>query len=102
MWSNLKKTERHGARSGLYPCEKRRLNKTKTSATPDFRALREERDRKETEKRKQIQRELKQKKIEEDKRKREEAELRSYSTLMKSENMTANTTNEDYDSDDFM
>ncbi|XP_022184282.2 coiled-coil domain-containing protein 25 isoform X1 [Nilaparvata lugens] len=117
MWSNLKKTEGMEPGQVLFHVEKdvhkirvekrissiiNRLNKTKTSATPDFRALREERDRKETEKRKKIQRELKQKKVEEDKRKREEAELRSYTTLMKSENMTANTTNEDYDSDDFM
>jgi len=41
-------------------------------------------------------------KKEEERKLREAAELRSYSSLMKTENMTANTDYSGYDSDSFM
>ncbi|XP_039604410.1 coiled-coil domain-containing protein 25 isoform X3 [Polypterus senegalus] len=77
-----------------------RLEKTKEERFPDLAAEKECRDREErNEKKAQIQ-EMKRKEKEEMKRKKELEELRSYSSLMKSDNMT---TNEDgNDSDDFM
>ena len=53
-----------------------RLNKTKTEESPDFRALREERDRKERESQRRVQIEQKQREKEEEKRKQEVAETR--------------------------
>lgn len=117
MWSNLKKTESMEVGQVGFHVEKdvrkirvekrnseivNRLSKTKREETPDLRAQREERDRKDREDKKRIQREIKKQQKEEEKRKQEEAELRSYSTLMQSENMTSNTQNSGYDSDDFM
>ncbi|XP_059156993.1 coiled-coil domain-containing protein 25-like [Physella acuta] len=116
MWSNLKKTASMDVgQVGFHKdkdvkkvrVEKRineivnRLNKTKTEEQPDFRALREDRDRKERENQRRLQQEQKQKEKEDEKRKQEQAEVRSYSTLMKSENMQ---TNKDFegDDDDFM
>ncbi|CAH1388460.1 unnamed protein product [Nezara viridula] len=79
-----------------------RLNKTKKEEHPDLRAEREARDAREREDKKRLQRELKEKQKEEERRKLEEAELRSYSTLMKPENMKSNKSNDGNDSDDFM
>lgn len=64
----------------------------------DFRAEREQRDRKEREDKKKLLREQKEREKLEQKRKKEEEELRSYSTLMRPENMT----NDGNDSDEFM
>ncbi|XP_005107491.1 coiled-coil domain-containing protein 25 [Aplysia californica] len=117
MWANLKKTasmdvgqvgfhkDKEVKKVGV---EKRineivnRLNKTKTEDKPDFRALREERDRKERESQKKVQQEQKQREKEEEKRKQEQAELRSYNNLMRSENMSSNKDNLGADDDDFM
>jgi len=78
-----------------------RLNKTRVEKKPDLRAEREERDKRERETQKARMREEKQKEKEEEEQKREEAELRSYSSLMRTENMTSNQ-EDGYDSDDFM
>lgn len=77
-----------------------RLNKTKREEHPNFREEREKRDIKEREDKKKLLREQKEQEKELEKKRKEEAELRSYTTLMKSENMTLNT--DGYDSDDFM
>ncbi|KAG9283081.1 coiled-coil domain-containing protein 25 [Astyanax mexicanus] len=114
-WSNLKKTgDMDVGQIGFYrqkevktvAVEKKineivnRLEKTKEERYPDLAAEKESRDREErNEKKAQVQ-ETKKKEKEEVKRKKEQEELRSYSSLMKSDNMT---TNEDgNDSDDFM
>ena len=77
-----------------------RLNKTKIETHPDFRAERERRDADERAGKKQVNKAQKEvEKVNENKR-REEAELRSYSSLHKSENMTTNYENNN-DSDDF-
>ncbi|GFO05089.1 coiled-coil domain-containing protein 25 [Plakobranchus ocellatus] len=116
MWGNLKKTPNMDVgQVGFHndkevkkvKVEKRineivnRLNKTKSEASPDFRAQREERDRKERESQRRVQMEQKQKDKEEEKRKQEAAEIRSYKTLMKTENMQSNKGCAD-DDDDFM
>ncbi|KAK6488535.1 coiled-coil domain-containing protein 25-like [Huso huso] len=77
-----------------------RLEKTKEERFPDLAAEKESRDREErTEKKTQIQ-EIKRNEREEMKKKKELDDLKSYSSLMKSDKMT---TNEDgNDSDDFM
>uniref|UniRef100_A0A1B6GQW5 Coiled-coil domain-containing protein 25 n=1 Tax=Cuerna arida TaxID=1464854 RepID=A0A1B6GQW5_9HEMI len=115
MWQNLKKTD--GMEVGQVSFHKdkevrkmrvakrineivNRLNKTKTTKEVDLRAERETRDQMEREDQKRIQKALREKQKEEEKRKQEEAELRSYSTLMKSELMTSNK--DGNDSDDFM
>lgn len=114
-WSNLKKTA--GMEVGqvgfhrqkevrTIKVEKKneivnRLNKTKVEKKPDLRTEREERDRRERETQKEKLREEKQKEKEEEEKKKQEAELRSYSSLMRSENMTSNQ-DAGYDSDDFM
>lgn len=77
-----------------------RLNKTKKEAFPDLRQEREGRDREEREDKKKLLREKKEREKEEEKQKKDEAELRSYSTLMKPENMSTNL--DGNDSDDFM
>lgn len=56
----------------------------------DLRQEREERDRKERENTKAAQREMKKREREEQKRKEEAAKLRSYESVMKSENMKSN------------
>ncbi|KAE8605665.1 hypothetical protein XENTR_v10015271 [Xenopus tropicalis] len=77
-----------------------RLEKTKDERFPDLAAEKEARDREErNEKKAQIQ-EIKRKEKEEMKKKKEMDELRSYSSLMKSENMSSNQ--DGNDSDDFM
>lgn len=79
-----------------------RLNKTKNEVIkPDLRGQREERDSQERAKAKEQDRLRRQAEREEQTRKEEEAERRSYSNLLKSENMTTNA-EQDYDSDDFM
>lgn len=62
----------------------------------DFRGEREERDRKERNTQKEVQRDQKQKEKEEAKRKEEAAKLRSYDYVMKSENMNTNEVNAQY------
>lgn len=78
-----------------------RLNKTKKEGHPDFRSEREQRDREEREQKKKLLRKQKEMEKEEEARRKKEAELRSYSTLFKPENMTSNQ-GDGYDSDDFM
>lgn len=117
MWSNLKKVQSmEVGQVGFYKDKEvrkikvakrnndivNRLNKTKEEGKPDFRAEREQRDQSEREDKKRIQREQREKQKEEERQKQEEAELRSYSTLMKSENMKTNKCTDGYDSDDFM
>ncbi|KAL3869043.1 hypothetical protein ACJMK2_041770 [Sinanodonta woodiana] len=116
MWGNLKKTAGMDVgQVGFYrdkevrkvKVEKRineivnRLNKTKDEQHPDLRALREERDRQEREDQKKKLQELKKKEKEESDKKQKESELKSYSSLMKAENMTSNQDTGN-DSDDFM
>ncbi|XP_046877502.1 coiled-coil domain-containing protein 25 [Hypomesus transpacificus] len=114
-WANLKKTgemdvgqigfHRH-KEVKLVAVEKKvneivnRLEKTKDERFPDLAADKESRDREErNEKKAQIQ-DLKKKEKDDVKRRKEMDELKSYSSLMNSDNMT---TNEDgNDSDDFM
>lgn len=116
MWENLKKTANMDVgQVGFFKdkevhkvrVEKRhndivnRLQKTKVEKFPDLRAEREERDHKEAvEKRKKIQQE-KQREKEDIRKRKEQAELRSYASLMKPENMTSNFDSGN-DSDDFM
>lgn len=106
MWSNLKKTASMDVgQVGFYSdkavkkirVEKRineivnRLNKTKVSKeNVDLRAEREERDRIEREGTKAAERERKRQEKEEQKRKEELAALRSYDSVMKTENMKTN------------
>jgi hypothetical protein len=71
-----------------------------TSENLDFRAEREKRDRLEREDKKKVLREQKEREKEEEKRKTEEAELRSYNSLMSSENMSKY--DDGNDSDEFM
>ncbi|XP_053514454.1 coiled-coil domain-containing protein 25 isoform X3 [Artibeus jamaicensis] len=104
-WSNLKKTaDMDVGQIGFHrqkdvkivTVEKKvneilnRLEKTKTERFPDLAAEKECRDREErNEKKAQIQ-EMKRREKEEMKKKREMDELRSYSSLMKVENMSSN------------
>lgn len=106
MWSNLKKTPSMEPGQVAFfddkavykmKVEKRindiinRLNKTKiVKEDVDLRAEREERDRKERERTKARDREKKQKEKEEQKQREELAKLRSYDSVMKSENMKTN------------
>ncbi|CAG0919739.1 unnamed protein product [Notodromas monacha] len=116
MWSNLKKTKSMEVGQVAFRSEKavkkvrvakrineivNRLNKTKVERKVDLQALREERDRKEREERKEGLRKQKEQEKEMEKEKMQQAELRSYSTLMKSENMTTNR-DDGNDSDEFM
>ncbi|KAM5229607.1 coiled-coil domain-containing protein 25 isoform 4-T4 [Hipposideros larvatus] len=114
-WSNLKKTADmdvgqigfHRQKDvNIVTVEKKvneilnRLEKTKMERFPDLAAEKECRDREErNEKKAQIQ-EMKRKEKEEMKKKREMDELRSYSSLMKAENMSSNQ--DGNDSDEFM
>lgn len=116
MWENLKKTP--GMEVGQVAfhkdkevrkvrVEKRineivnRLNKTKTEAQPDFRAEREKRDAKDRENKKELLRVQREKDKEDEKRRQEDAELRSYKSLMTTEKMKTNYDSGN-DSDDFM
>nr|XP_018911728.1 PREDICTED: coiled-coil domain-containing protein 25 isoform X2 [Bemisia tabaci] len=117
MWSNLKKTDGMEVGQVAFHNDKEvrkmrvakrineivnRLKKTVKSAQPDLRAEREERDKKERATKKRLLQEQKERDKEELRRKQEEAELRSYSTLMKTENMKSNHDEDGNDSDDFM
>lgn len=116
MWDNLKKTA--GMEVGQVAfhrdkdvrkmrIEKRcneivnRLNKTKREEHPDFRAEREKRDAAERAEKKAKARDVREREKEDEKRRQEEKELRSYNSLMKSENMTSNY-DAGNDSDEFM
>ncbi|CAM9625740.1 coiled-coil domain-containing protein 25 isoform X1 [Petromyzon marinus] len=114
-WGNLKKTaDMDVGQVGFHKqkevrtvtVEKRvneimnRLNRTRDERLPDLASEREDRDREERgEKKAQLQ-EQKRNEKEETRRKREQEELRSYSALMKEENMTSNQ--DGNDSDEFM
>ncbi|XP_050526835.1 coiled-coil domain-containing protein 25 [Daktulosphaira vitifoliae] len=117
MWSNLKKLP------GMKPGEVsfhnsnvvkkmivkkdkavvNRLNKTEKSGVQmDYDGDRSARERREADRKKAERKIQLENKREEEKRKLEAAELRSYTSIMKTENMTANTDYSGYDSDDFM
>eukprot|EP00794_Sanderia_malayensis_P004862 gene4862-5501_t len=115
-WSNLKKTaDMDVGQIGFHKnklvktvmVEKKvneiinRLNKTKEEKDPNFRALREERDRKERleQRKQQQQQKAKEKELQEEKRK--EAEERSYDRLMTEDAMVSNKCNANLE-DDFM
>ncbi|PBC25394.1 coiled-coil domain-containing protein 25 isoform X1 [Apis cerana] len=117
MWSNLKKTQ--GMEIGEVGFHKdkdvrkihvtkrintiiNRLNKTKRSEQVNLRAEREQRDKNEREDKKKLLKEQKEREKAEEKRRKEEAEMRSYNSLFNTSNMTSNTENSGYDSDDFM
>jgi len=115
-WANLKKTaEMDVGQVGFFNqkqvrtihVQKRineivnRLNKTKEEKKPDFRALREERDQKERERKKAAARDEKQVTKEMEEKKKQDAELRSYTSLMDPDKMTSNLET-GYDSDEFM
>lgn len=80
-----------------------RLNKTKIELKPDLQAEKEARDREEREEAKKGLREKRRQEEEAMRKKKEEKELQSYTSLMKSENMSSNAENtvEDLE-DDFM
>ena len=117
MWSNLKKTASMDVGQVGFHSEKavrkiriekrineivNRLNKTKVvKDNVDFRALREERDRKEREDKKAVEREKKRLEKEKEKEREELAKLRSYDSVMKTENMKTNKDSQE-DDDDFM
>ncbi|XP_052866579.1 coiled-coil domain-containing protein 25 [Anopheles cruzii] len=116
MWDNLKKTPvmevgqvafHRDKEVRKFRVEKRsneivnRLNKTKREESIDFRAEREKRDALERADKKQAARDVREKEKEDQKRREEEAELRSYNSLMKAENMKSNY-DDGNDSDDFM
>ena len=118
MWSNLKKTANMDVGQIGFQSEKavrkvrvakrnneiiNRLNKTKVvNDKIDFRSQREERDRHEREEKKEKERQIQ--KMEKQKRKEREeaAKLRSYETVMRTENMTSNRDVNPDDDDDFM
>uniref|UniRef100_A0A182TR81 Coiled-coil domain-containing protein 25 n=1 Tax=Anopheles melas TaxID=34690 RepID=A0A182TR81_9DIPT len=116
MWDNLKKTAamevgqvafHRDKEVRMFRVEKRsneivnRLNKTKREETVDFRAEREKRDALERADKKRLAREQRELEKEDLKRRQEEAELKSYNSLMKPENMTSNY-DAGNDSDEFM
>uniref|UniRef100_A0A1W7RAS3 Coiled-coil domain-containing protein 25 n=1 Tax=Hadrurus spadix TaxID=141984 RepID=A0A1W7RAS3_9SCOR len=115
-WNNLKKTaSMEVGQVGFYNQKEvrviqvakrineiiNRLNKTKIEKEADLRLEREERDRKERESEKALARERKEKERKDQKARQEMAEQRSYSSLMKAENMKSNK-DSDNDSDEFM
>jgi len=116
MWSNLKKLPgmKPGEVSFVNPSIVKRVNvkkektivnrlqKTEKTIVIDYESERADWDRKEAEKKKAERKINLEKKKEEERRNREAAELKSYSSLMKTENMTANTDYSGYDSDSFM
>lgn len=79
-----------------------RLNKTKVEAHPDFQAEREQRDALERQDKKKVLREQKDKEKDAMKKRQEEAEMRSYASLHKAENMKTTNYDDNNDSDDFM
>lgn len=115
-WANLKKTQgMEVGQVGFYKekdvrkikVAKRvndiinRLNKTKREEHPNFREERETRDVSEREDKKKLLREQKEQEKDLEKKRKDEAELRNYTTLFKPENMMLNT-DDGNDSDDFM
>ncbi|CAL7948461.1 unnamed protein product [Xylocopa violacea] len=117
MWSNLKKTQGMEVGQVCFHRDKdvrkihvakrinsiiNRLSKTKRSEQVNLRMEREQRDKNEREDKKKLLREQKEKEKTEEKRRKEEAEMRSYNSLFNASNMTSNTENTGYDSDDFM
>ncbi|XP_015907209.3 coiled-coil domain-containing protein 25 [Parasteatoda tepidariorum] len=116
-WSNLKKTGdmevgqvafHNGKNVKTMKVEKRinaivnRLNKTKQEKFPDFQSEREERDRLERAEQKAKQRTEKEKEKQEALKKEEEAQLRSYSSLMQGPMCSNQNPDDGEDSDDFM
>lgn len=116
MWDNLKKTAGMDVGQVSFHREKdvrkirvekrinetvNRLNKTKTEANPDFRAERERRDAEEREDKKKVMRTQREQDKENERLRKEQAELRSYTSLMATEKMTTNH-DDGNDSDDFM
>ncbi|XP_058454537.1 coiled-coil domain-containing protein 25-like [Malaya genurostris] len=116
MWENLKKTPAMEVGQVSFHKDKEvrkmrvekrvneivnRLNKTKREEHPDFRAEREKRDADERADKKRAAREIREKEKEEEKRRKDEADLWSYNSLMKSENMSSNY-DAGNDSDEFM
>lgn len=116
LWENLKKTgDMEVGQIGFHKrkevrtmvVEKKinevvnRLNRTKEERFPDLRLEREQRDQEERDdKRKELQAKTQQEK-EDERHRKEEAQTRSYTNLMKTENMKSNKDGES-DSDDFM
>ncbi|XP_037032201.1 coiled-coil domain-containing protein 25 [Bradysia coprophila] len=116
MWENLKKTPSMDVGQVSFHREKdvmkirvekrinevvNRLNKTKIESHPDFRAEREKRDASERSDQKKLLRDRKEQEKLQQKQKMEEAELRSYSSLMAADKMTSNK-DDGNDSDEFM
>ncbi|XP_037806914.1 coiled-coil domain-containing protein 25 [Lucilia sericata] len=116
MWENLKKTPDMEAGQVAYHNEKavkkirvekrrndivNRLNRTKTEEYPDLRQEREKRDSLERQAEKAQLRSQREIEKELEKQREQERELRSYTSLLKAENMTTNYDNGN-DSDDFM
>ncbi|XP_056371668.1 coiled-coil domain-containing protein 25 [Oenanthe melanoleuca] len=114
-WSNLRKTpDMDVGQIGFHrqkdvrtltverrPSEQlRRLERTRVERFPDLAAERECRDREERGRRRQQLQEQRRAEREEQRRRKELEELRSYSSLMKAENMSSNQ--DGNDSDDFM
>jgi hypothetical protein len=77
-----------------------RLNKTKIETHPDFRAEREARDAAERQDKKKVLKEQKDREKEAERRRMDEAETKSYSSLHR--NMETTNYDENNDSDDFM
>lgn len=115
-WSNLKKTsDMDVGQVGFHKnklvktimIEKKsneminRLNKTKQELDPNFRELREERDRKERLSERKKEQEIRKQENDCKRQQVEEAEARSYDKIMKDENMISNKDNCDLE-DDFM
>lgn len=116
MWDNLKKTASMDVGQVSFHREKdvrkirvekrinetvNRLNKTKTESHPDFQAERERRDASEREDKKKVMRDRRDQEKEAERLRKEQAELRSYASLMAKDNMTTNH-DDGNDSDDFM
>lgn len=78
----------------------KRLEKTKQERFPDLRQMREERDARERQEKKNVERERRKAEKEERERREQEKERRSYDTLFANANMRSNA--DGYDSDDFM
>jgi len=118
MWSNLKKTAGMEVGQVSFHVDKevklvknvpkktevvKRLEKTKSENLKlDFKTLREERDAKERAQLREKEKKIREEQKELEKKRATDAELRSYSSLMKSENMKTNQDNSGSDSDDFM
>ncbi|XP_021956006.1 coiled-coil domain-containing protein 25 isoform X1 [Folsomia candida] len=118
LWSNLKKTPGMEVGQVGFHVDKdvklvknvpkrteicKRLEKTKSENMKlDFRTLREERDAKERAQLREKERKAREHEKVLEKKRAEEAELKNYTSLMKTENMKTNQDNSGSDSDDFM